>query len=275
MIAPITNGRARTGSRSPFPLWSAKRPSRWPKSSWSKTNGIRPGARLSRPCYRGCWFVSAVATGSIAPRRKPPHAGSITTAALVPTRIVISRAPSATIHRFVRTSLMRVVWKEVVRLLEDPRIIQDELNRRLEAARNADPLKQREDQLRRDHARLAKGMDRLLTGLPGRPGESGTTSLPDAGTPQAGPSHSGRTAVAGDGRRRSNQVSAAGRDARRFPCTIAGAGGDAGRARAAEDPATAGEGGPRGPGNDHHSTFDSDAEFRARSERSTEAASRT
>ena len=55
-----------------------------------------------------------------------------------------------------------VVWKEVMRLLEDPRIIQDELNRRLEAAKNADPLKQREDQLRRDHARLGKGMDRLL-----------------------------------------------------------------------------------------------------------------
>jgi len=55
-----------------------------------------------------------------------------------------------------------VVWTEVVRLLEDPRIIQEELNRRLEAARNADPLKQRQEQLRRDRARLAKGMDRLL-----------------------------------------------------------------------------------------------------------------
>ena len=55
-----------------------------------------------------------------------------------------------------------VVWKEVMRLLEDPQIIQDELNRRLVAAKNADPLKQREDQLRRDHARLGKGMDRLL-----------------------------------------------------------------------------------------------------------------
>jgi site-specific DNA recombinase len=55
-----------------------------------------------------------------------------------------------------------VVWKEVMRLLEDPHIIQDELNRRLEAAKKADPLKQREDQLRRDHARLRKGMDRLL-----------------------------------------------------------------------------------------------------------------
>jgi len=56
-----------------------------------------------------------------------------------------------------------VVWKEVMQLLEDPHIIQDELNRRLEAAKNADPLKQRKDQLRRDQARLAKGMDRLLT----------------------------------------------------------------------------------------------------------------
>ena len=55
-----------------------------------------------------------------------------------------------------------IVWAEVVRLLEDPNIIQEELNRRLEAARNADPLKQREECLRRDHARLAKGMDRLL-----------------------------------------------------------------------------------------------------------------
>jgi len=55
-----------------------------------------------------------------------------------------------------------VVWNEVVRLLEDPGVIQQELSRRLEAAKNADPLKQRQEQLRRDDARLAKGMDRLL-----------------------------------------------------------------------------------------------------------------
>ena len=47
-------------------------------------------------------------------------------------------------------------------ILRTGHIIQEELNRRLEAARNADPLKQREECLRRDHARLAKGMDRLL-----------------------------------------------------------------------------------------------------------------
>ena len=55
-----------------------------------------------------------------------------------------------------------VVWSEIVRLLEDPKIIQEELNRRLEAAKNADPLKRRQEQLHRDHARLSKSMDRLL-----------------------------------------------------------------------------------------------------------------
>jgi len=55
-----------------------------------------------------------------------------------------------------------VVWKELLRLLEDPGVIQEELNRRLEAARKADPLKQREELLRREHARLEKSMDRLL-----------------------------------------------------------------------------------------------------------------
>ena len=55
-----------------------------------------------------------------------------------------------------------VVWKELVRLLEDPSVMQEELNRRLEAARKADPLKQREELLEREAARLEKNMDRLL-----------------------------------------------------------------------------------------------------------------
>jgi len=58
--------------------------------------------------------------------------------------------------------LEAVVWKELVRLLEDPSVIQGELNRRLEAARSADPLKQREGLLQREQSRLEKSMDRLL-----------------------------------------------------------------------------------------------------------------
>ncbi|MBF0543219.1 MAG: recombinase zinc beta ribbon domain-containing protein [Candidatus Riflebacteria bacterium] len=34
-----------------------------------------------------------------------------------------------------------VVWMEVLRLLEDPNLIQGELNRRLEAAKSTDPLR--------------------------------------------------------------------------------------------------------------------------------------
>jgi site-specific DNA recombinase len=51
-----------------------------------------------------------------------------------------------------------------VRLLEDPSLLQAELDRRLQAAQTTDPLKRREDALHRDQARLTKSMDRLLTG---------------------------------------------------------------------------------------------------------------
>src|SRR5208337_2130911 len=57
-----------------------------------------------------------------------------------------------------------VVWQEIVRLLEDPSLLQAELDRRLQAAQTTDPLKRREDALRRDQARLSKSMERLLTG---------------------------------------------------------------------------------------------------------------
>jgi site-specific DNA recombinase len=55
-----------------------------------------------------------------------------------------------------------VVWGELVRLLEGPSVIPEELNRRVEAARKADPLKQRQELLHREQTRLQKSMDRLL-----------------------------------------------------------------------------------------------------------------
>jgi site-specific DNA recombinase len=67
-------------------------------------------------------------------------------------------------NRPVRQDLLdQVVWTEVVRLLEDPGLIQSELNRRLAAAQTADPAKQREKALQRDLTRHRKSMDRLLT----------------------------------------------------------------------------------------------------------------
>jgi site-specific DNA recombinase len=66
--------------------------------------------------------------------------------------------------RPIRQDLLdRVAWTEIVKLLEEPGLIQSELDRRLEAARHTDPTKRREDGLRRDLARLQKSIARLLT----------------------------------------------------------------------------------------------------------------
>ena len=55
------------------------------------------------------------------------------------------------------------VWTEIIRLLEDPGLIQSELNRRLETAKNTDPLRRRTDSLQKERMRLANRMERLGT----------------------------------------------------------------------------------------------------------------
>ncbi|WP_377830739.1 hypothetical protein ACFKHW_28725 [Bradyrhizobium lupini] len=56
-----------------------------------------------------------------------------------------------------------VVWKEIARLLEDRRLIEDELEGRINAAQNADPTQSREETLRGDVASSRKSIERLLT----------------------------------------------------------------------------------------------------------------
>ena len=66
--------------------------------------------------------------------------------------------------RPVRQDLLdELVWREVINLLEDPTLIQGELDRRLSVARDANPTKQREEVLRLELARAQKSMDRLMT----------------------------------------------------------------------------------------------------------------
>ena len=66
--------------------------------------------------------------------------------------------------RPVRQDLLdQIVWTEVIRLLEDPALIQHELDRRLAAARAADPTKQREQTVQRDLVRVGKSIERVLT----------------------------------------------------------------------------------------------------------------
>jgi site-specific DNA recombinase len=66
--------------------------------------------------------------------------------------------------RPVRQDLLdEIVWTEVIRLLENPTLIQQELDRRLAVARAADPTKQREQLLQRDLVRVGKSIERILT----------------------------------------------------------------------------------------------------------------
>src|SRR5437899_7861073 len=55
------------------------------------------------------------------------------------------------------------VWSEIIRLLEDPGLIQTEIDHRREAAQKADPLRKREEELRREQARVEKSSERLVT----------------------------------------------------------------------------------------------------------------
>ncbi len=65
--------------------------------------------------------------------------------------------------RFIRQELLdEIVWAEVIRLLEDPALIQQELDRRLVAARASDPTRKREQSLQRELTHVGKGVERLL-----------------------------------------------------------------------------------------------------------------
>jgi site-specific DNA recombinase len=66
--------------------------------------------------------------------------------------------------RFIRQELLdQIVWTEVIRLLEEPALIHQELDRRLEAARTSDPTAKREQSLQRELTHVGKGIERLLT----------------------------------------------------------------------------------------------------------------
>ena len=55
------------------------------------------------------------------------------------------------------------MWSEIIRLLDDPALIQTEIDRRHEAAQKADPLRKREEELLREQARVEKSSERLVT----------------------------------------------------------------------------------------------------------------
>jgi len=83
------------------------------------------------------------------------------------------RGPVCTNRPVRQDYLDQFVWNEIIRLLEDPALVQAEIARRREAARNADPLRRREEELHREQARLEKSIERLVTAY-----QEGLVTLP-------------------------------------------------------------------------------------------------
>ena len=66
-------------------------------------------------------------------------------------------------RRLIRQDLLdQIVWAEVIRLLEDPTLIQQELDRRLAAMRSSDPTRKRVQCLERELTQVGKAIERLL-----------------------------------------------------------------------------------------------------------------
>ena len=59
--------------------------------------------------------------------------------------------------------LDELIWREVLRLLQDPTLIHSEIERRMQEAKKADPLRQREQNLNREQSRLQNKIGRLVT----------------------------------------------------------------------------------------------------------------
>ena len=67
-------------------------------------------------------------------------------------------------NRPVRSDYLdQFVWDQIIGLLDNGTLIQAEIDRRKEAARNTDPRRQRSETLRREQARLGNNIARLIT----------------------------------------------------------------------------------------------------------------
>ena len=67
-------------------------------------------------------------------------------------------------NRPIRSDYLdQFVWDQIIGLLDNGTLIQAEIDRRKEAARNSDPRRQRSETLRREQARLGNNVARLIT----------------------------------------------------------------------------------------------------------------
>ena len=152
--------------------------------------------------------------------------------------------------RPVRQDLLdEVVWTEVLRLLEEPALIQQELDRRLAAAQAADPKRTRTQAVERDLARVGKTIERLLTAyqedLVSLDCVARPTTRADAVAASTRADAATGAERAGGTDSRPRRASASRRNALGVSDALAGVGRDARHRGAATDRAAPRQGGPR------------------------------
>ncbi len=96
--------------------------------------------------------------------RQPPRTGNKSSESIRRRSEKVVDARQLCTNRPIRQDYLdQFVWSEIIRLLEDPELIQTEIDRRREAAQKADPLRRREEELHREQARVEKSSERLVT----------------------------------------------------------------------------------------------------------------
>ncbi len=65
-------------------------------------------------------------------------------------------------HPIRQDYLDELIWEQIVYLLEDPTLIHKEIDRRIQEARNSNPIKIRKETLVKESARVQNGINRLL-----------------------------------------------------------------------------------------------------------------
>ena len=139
-----------------------KRPSHWHRSSWKRI-GILPRRTIQPSLLQGILVC-----------RQCGYALYRTSTRTSKRKLYYYRCLGSDAYRHLRGALCNnrpvrqdyldeFVWREIIRLLEDPTLVQEEIDRRMEAARIADPLRRREESLRQRQTRLHHSMERLVT----------------------------------------------------------------------------------------------------------------
>ena len=119
-----------------------------------------------------------------------PSTGCITADARVRMDIASHRVHGARTVRFAK-----IIWTQIIALLENEKLIQSEINRRRETACKTDPCERRKEILRNEQSRLRNKMERLITRFPSVPSEFlflGTSNHHKSDRPSEGGEFRGR-----------------------------------------------------------------------------------